>query len=84
MEAKDIRIVPITNEIFTREALDEAHKAGIRKVVELPEFQQFLWFANNVPCISELLGNVSEECGCATCLAKKIQVKLKEWGIDAS
>ncbi len=54
---------------------------GIREMVELPEFQQFLWFADNVQCISVMVGNVSDVCGCATCLAQKIEVKLEEWGI---
>lgn len=34
MKAKDIRSVPITDKIFTKEDLDIAFKAGIKEVVE--------------------------------------------------
>ena len=35
MELRDIRTVPITDEIFTGKDLDEAYEAGVREVVEI-------------------------------------------------
>lgn len=55
-----------------------AEKAGAMKVIAHPIVQKFLWFANNVPCISAILSDTNKGCECATCLAKKLQAFVKE------
>ena len=55
-----------------------SYKAGMREVVESPIIQKFLWFADNVPCVSEMLGDADERCECATCLAKRMQAILNK------